>query len=69
MVYQAPYTTGAAKTLAVFGDLEGVIIGERLGATSMFFDPYTSASNGLDRYFWFTRFAFNLALANKFGKN
>ena len=68
MVYQAPYTTGAAKTLAVFGDLEGVIIGERLGATSMFFDPYTNATNGLDRYFWFTRFAFNLALANKFGR-
>jgi HK97 family phage major capsid protein len=68
MAYQAPYTTGAAKTLAVFGDLSGVIIGERLGATSLFFDPYTSAANGLDRFFWFTRFAFNLALINKFGR-
>lgn len=68
MTYQAPYTTGAAKTLAVFGDLSGVIIGERLAATTLFFDPYTSAVNGLDRYFWFTRFAFSLAQATKFGR-
>ena len=67
-VYEAPYTTGAAKTLAVFGDLTGVIIGERLGMTSMFYDPYTSAANGLDRFFWFTRFAFNLAQEAKFGR-
>lgn len=70
MAYQAPTsaTSAAAKTLAVFGDLSGVIIGERLNATSMFYDPYVSAANGHDRFFWFTRFAFNLAQVNKLGR-
>ncbi len=66
--YQAPFTSGAKNTLAVFGDLSGVIIGERLNATSMFYDPYTSAANGHDRFFWFTRFAFNLAQELKLGR-
>jgi len=66
--YEAPYTTGASNTLAVFGDLTGVIIGERLNATSMFYDPYTSAANGRDRFYWFTRFAFSLAQELKLGR-
>jgi HK97 family phage major capsid protein len=66
--YEAPYTTGAANTLAVFGDLTGVIIGERLNATSMFYDPYSSAANGHDRFYWFTRFAFSLAQELKLGR-
>jgi HK97 family phage major capsid protein len=66
--YQAPFTTGSKNTLAVFGDLSGVIIGERLNATSMFYDPYTGAANGRDRFYWFTRFAFNLAQELKLGR-
>ena len=67
-VYQTISATAASTAMAVLGDLSGVIIGERLNATSMFYDPYTSAANGLDRFFWFTRWGLALAQNNKFGR-
>jgi HK97 family phage major capsid protein len=67
-VHQAQAVTGNGKTLAAFGDLTGMLIGERLSTMQMFYDPYVSAANGLDRFFWFTRWAFNYALPNKMGR-
>ena len=54
--------------MAVFGDLTGVYLGERLNNMSLFYDPYTDAANGNDRFFWYTRWAFNLAQNLKFGR-
>jgi HK97 family phage major capsid protein len=67
-VHQAQAVTGTGKTLAAFGDLSGMLIGERLSSMQMFYDPYHSAANGLDRFFWFTRWAFNYALPQKMGR-
>lgn len=67
-VYEATAASATGGCLAVFGDLSGVYLGERLNAMSLFYDPYTDAANGNDRFFWYTRWAFNLAQANKFGR-
>ena len=67
-VYEAPAATGASTVLAGFGDLSGMYIGERLNTMQLFYDPYTDAANGNDRFYWYTRWAFDFPLPNKFGR-
>lgn len=67
-VYEATAASAAGGCMAVFGDLTGVYLGERLNNMSLFYDPYTDAANGNDRFFWYTRWAFNLAQNLKFGR-
>jgi HK97 family phage major capsid protein len=67
-VYEATAATASGGCMAVFGDLSGVYLGERLNAMSLFYDPYSDAVKGNDRFYWYTRWAFNLAQANKFGR-
>ena len=67
-VHQAPSVSAADTALAAFGDLSGMIIGERLSTMQLFYDPYVSAGSGQDRFYWFTRWAFNFALPKKLGR-
>jgi len=67
-VYTAASATAASTALAAFGDLSGVYIGERLNTMQLFYDPYTDAANGNDRFFWYTRWAFNFAQNLKIGR-
>lgn len=56
----------AGTAMAVFGDLEGMIIGNRLSNLTLFRDPYSLSTNHYVRYVFWTRLAFANALPNNF---
>jgi HK97 family phage major capsid protein len=56
--YQAPSTSAASTGFILFGDLDGVVIGERSRATSLFVDPYTRSLSHETIFALFSRFAF-----------
>jgi HK97 family phage major capsid protein len=66
--YRMPSASEAATAFLAFGDLSGYWIGERLTTMSLFYDPYSDAANGNDRFFLFTRWGFDFALPNKMGR-
>jgi HK97 family phage major capsid protein len=56
----------ASTAMAVFGDLEGMIIGNRLSNLTLFRDPYSLSTQHYVRYVFWTRLAFANALPNNF---
>ena len=56
----------AATAMAVFGNLDGMIIGNRLGNLTLFRDPYSLSAKHYVRYVFWTRVAFANALPNNF---
>jgi HK97 family phage major capsid protein len=59
-------TTAVSTAIAVFGDFDGVVIGNRQGAVDLFMDPYTQGKSNQTNIYMFTRWGFALALANNF---
>jgi len=53
-----PSTSAAGTALAVFGDLTGFFIGERLATVDMIVDPYTEMADYQTRFGFFTRWAY-----------
>lgn len=64
-VAQAPATSAASTGFVVFGDLMGVIIGDRLTNISLFYDPYSLSRSYMSQFLLFTRWGFASALPNK----
>jgi HK97 family phage major capsid protein len=60
------HSTGAGKAMAVFGDLTGMIVGERLNNMTLFRDPYSLSTKHYVLYVFWTRMGFGLALPNNF---
>ncbi len=56
----------AGAAMAVFGDLEGMVVGTRLPNLTLFRDPYSLSAQHYVRYVFWTRVAFANALPNKF---
>ena len=56
----------AATAMAVFGNLDGFIIGNRLSNLTLFRDPYSLSTKHYVRYVFWTRVAFANALPNNF---
>jgi HK97 family phage major capsid protein len=66
-VEEAPTpSTANAQPIALFGNLNGYIIGDRLSNLTLFRDPYSQRVNKLIRYTFFTRVAFANALPGNF---
>jgi HK97 family phage major capsid protein len=53
---------------AVFGDLKGVLIGERMMDMSFKVDPYTAMNTWQTKFYFVIRFALALAMGNKLGR-
>jgi HK97 family phage major capsid protein len=65
---QAISTSAAATGMAVFGNLKGFLIGERLNRINLFVDPYTASKNYQTVFLLFTRWAFAHGLNNMYGR-
>ena len=65
---QAISTSAADTAMAVFGDLKGVWIGERLTNIDLMVDPYTGAKSYQTYWYLFTRWGYAHALPNKLGR-
>jgi HK97 family phage major capsid protein len=61
-------TSAADTAMAVFGDLLGFVIGERLSSVDLIVDPYTRSSYYQTNFCFFTRWAFAHALANYYSR-
>ena len=68
MVKKAPSTTAVSTGMAVFGDLRGVLIGERSRAMQFFVDPYTRGLSHETIFAMFNRYAFAQHLPNMYGR-
>jgi HK97 family phage major capsid protein len=64
----APSTSAAATGFAVFGDLTGVYVGERLVDFTLFIDPYTKSQNYQTAFRFASRWAFAQALNTKYSR-
>jgi HK97 family phage major capsid protein len=65
---QAPGTSAVSTAIAIFGDLTGWIIGERMTNIDLLWDPYTKMDYYQTRYAFFTRWGYAAALPNKIGR-
>jgi len=63
-----PSTTAVSTAMAVLGDWQGVLIGQRLGGVDLFLDPYTAGKSYQTNIYCFQRWAFAMGLANKFAR-
>jgi len=59
----APSTSAAATGFIVFGNLIGVMIGERLANVDLFVDPYSLSRSYQTQFLLFTRWAFAQAMS------
>jgi HK97 family phage major capsid protein/HK97 family phage prohead protease len=65
---QMPSTSAASTGFIYFGDLAGVVIGERLTNIELIANPYAKMIAGITQYVLFTRWAFVNLLPNKGGR-
>jgi HK97 family phage major capsid protein/HK97 family phage prohead protease len=63
-----PSSSAAETGFIVFGDLAGVMIGERLKNVNLFVDPYSDAISYQTRFYLFTRWAYAHALSNYYAR-
>lgn len=63
-----PSTSAAETGFIVFGDLAGVMIGDRLKNVNLFVDPYSDAISYQTRFYLFTRWAYAHALSNYYAR-
>jgi len=61
-------TSAAETAMALFGNLRGFIIGDRLTKISLFMDPYSKSTSYQTLFLMFTRWAFANALPNYTGR-
>jgi HK97 family phage major capsid protein len=62
MPEEAPYTSAPSTGFIVFGDLSGVMIGDRLTNIQLFVNPYSFARSNMTEFLLFTRWGFAQAL-------
>jgi HK97 family phage major capsid protein len=63
-----PSTSAAETGFIVFGDLAGVMIGDRLTNINLFVDPYSLARSYQTQFLLFTRWAYAHALSNYYAR-
>ncbi len=63
-----PSTSATSAGFIVYGDLAGVLIGDRLTNVSLFVDPYSLARSYQTQFLLFTRWAFAHAMNQYYGR-